>query len=187
MLQLVTFTIEGEEYAVDVLKVREVCMMTRITHVPESESSVEGVINLRGTVIPVINLRRKFGLSRGEPQAQSRVMIVDVGSTVGLVVDSVRQVLTISEDAVEPPPPFAGSGHSGSVIGIVKLEDRLLLLLDLDALLGVKTAQPAPETGEAIALESAGPEVPEKPKKKRSVRAQTGRVSKKTSGKGDKR
>ena len=87
-------------------------------------------------MIPVINLRRKFGLGSKEADAQSRIMVVDVGITVGLIVDSVSEVLRLSSDTVEPPPPMTGGIGSEFIRGVGKLQDRLLILLDIDKLLG---------------------------------------------------
>lgn len=135
LLQLVTFKLGEEEYAIDILKVQEVNRMVDITAVPNSIDYFEGVINLRGRVIPVINLRKKFGLSTKSLDTQSRIMVVDVGITVGLIVDSVSEVLRISHDTVEPPPPMTSSIESDYIKGIGKLQDRLLILLDIDRLL----------------------------------------------------
>lgn len=135
LLQLVTFKLGEEEYAIDILKVQEVNRMVDITVVPNSINYLEGVINLRGRVIPVINLRKKFGLSTKNQDTHSRIMVVDVGMTVGLIVDSVSEVLRISPDTVEPPPPMTGGVESDYIKGIGKLQDRLLILLDIDKLL----------------------------------------------------
>lgn len=134
LLQLVSFKLGFEEYAVDILKVQEINRMVDITSVPNAPPYVEGVINLRGKVIPVINLRKKFGLDAKEMDAQSRIMVVDVGTTVGLIVDSVSEVLRLSSDTVEPPPPITSGNGSEYIKGIGKLEDRLLILLDIDRL-----------------------------------------------------
>jgi len=138
MLQLVTFKLGNEEYATEILKVQEINRMVEITAVPDSPAYVEGVINLRGKVIPVIDLRKKFGIPAKEADAHSRIMVVDVGNTVGLVVDSVSEVLRISTDTVEPPPAMTGTGSEEYIRGIGKLEDRLVILLDLDKLIGNK-------------------------------------------------
>ncbi len=135
LLQLVTFKLGEEEYAIDILKVQEVNRMVDITVVPNSINYLEGVINLRGRVIPVINLRKKFGLTTKNLDTHSRIMVVDVGMTVGLIVDSVSEVLRISPDTVEPPPPMTGGAESDYIKGIGKLQDRLLILLDIDKLL----------------------------------------------------
>ena len=137
ILQLVTFTLGQEEYAVDILKVQEINRMKEITRVPNSPSYVEGVINLRGKVIPVVDLRKKFDLVEKENDEQSRIMIMDIqGITMGLVVDSVSEVLRIPSSTVEPTPPMASNISAEFIKGIAKLEDRLIILLDMDRLLG---------------------------------------------------
>lgn len=135
MLQLVTFKLGNEEYGIDILKVQEINRMTEITTMPKSAFSVEGVINLRGKVIPVVNLRKRFGLEMKELDSQSRIIVVDAGSTIGLIVDSVSEVIRIPSDTIEPPPPITGGIGSEYVRGIVKLKDRLIILLDIDRLL----------------------------------------------------
>lgn len=140
ILQLVTFTLGSEEYAVDILKVQEINRMKEITRVPNSPNYVEGVVNLRGKVIPVVSLRLKFGLAAKESDDRARIMIMEiVGITMGLIVDSVSEVLRIPSSIVEPPPPMATSVSSEFIKGIAKLEDRLIILLDMDRLVG-KTA-----------------------------------------------
>ena len=109
--------------------------MVDITDLPNTHSDMEGVINLRGKIIPVINLRKKFGLSVKNSDAQSRIMVVDVGRTIGVIVDSVSEVLRISSETVEPPPATSGNGNSDYIYGIGKLKDRLLILLDIEKLL----------------------------------------------------
>jgi len=137
ILQLVTFTLGSEEYAVDILKVQEINRMKEITRVPNSPNYVEGVINLRGKVIPVVNLRKKFGLADKDNDEQSRIMIMDIqGITMGLVVDSVSEVLRVPSNIVEPTPPMASNISTEFIKGIAKLEDRLIILLDMDRLLG---------------------------------------------------
>jgi len=137
VLQLVTFTLEKEEYAVNILNVQEINRITEITKVPNAPDYVEGVINLRGKVIPVINLRKKFGLYNKDTDDSSRVIIMDIqGITYGLVVDSVSEVLRIPSDIVEPPPPMASSMSSMFIKGIAKLENRLIILIDIDGLMG---------------------------------------------------
>jgi len=137
ILQLVTFTLEKEEYAVDILSVQEINRITEITKVPNAPDYVEGVINLRGKVIPVVNLRKKFGLDFRETDDSSRVIIMDIqGVTYGLAVDSVLEVLRIPANIVEPPPPMASSMSSMFIKGIAKLENRLIILIDIDKFLG---------------------------------------------------
>jgi len=135
--QLVTFNLGNEEYAVDILKVQEINRMVEITSIPNARSYVEGVINLRGKVIPIINLRKRFGLDSKELNSHSRIIVVDIGTSIGLIVDSVSEVLRLSSDTVEPPPPMtAGNGSAEYIKGVGKLPDRLLILLDIEKLLG---------------------------------------------------
>ena len=137
VLQLVTFTLKNEEYAVNILNVQEINRITEITQVPNSPDYVDGVINLRGKVMPVINLRKKFGLEEKETDETSRIIIMDIqGVTNGLVVDSVSEVLRIPESIVEPPPPMSSGLEDKFIKGIAKLENRLIILIEIDKLLG---------------------------------------------------
>ena len=137
VLQFVTFTLGNEEYAVDILSVQEINRITEITIVPNSPDYVEGVINLRGKVIPVINLRKKFGLTDKETDDSSRIIIMEIqGITNGLIVDSVSEVLRILTNTIEPAPPMSSNISSQFIKGIAKLENRLIILIDLDRLLG---------------------------------------------------
>ena len=137
IMQLVTFKLGNEEYAVDILKVQEINRMKEITRVPNTPAYVEGVINLRGKVIPVVNLRSKFSLTERENDIQSRIMIMDIqGITMGLVVDAVSEVLRIPSNIVEPTPQMASNISTEYIKGIAKLEDRLIILLDMDMLVG---------------------------------------------------
>ena len=137
ILQLVTFRLGNEDYAVNILKVQEINRMKEITRVPNTPPYVEGVINLRGKVMPVINLRNKFGLAGKDNDSHSRIMIMDIqGITMGLVVDAVSEVLRIPANVVEPTPPMASNISTEYIKGIAKLEDRLIILLDIDMLVG---------------------------------------------------
>jgi purine-binding chemotaxis protein CheW len=136
LLQLVTFTLGSEQYAVDILKVQEINRMSDIARVPNSPAYVEGVINLRGRVIPVVNLRDRFGLAEKARDEQSRIMIMDIqGLTIGVMVDAVSEVLRIPASTVEPTPPMATEISSRFIRGIAKLEDRLIILIDMDQLI----------------------------------------------------
>lgn len=136
ILQLVTFHVAREEFAVDILDVREINRMMDITRVPHAPDFVEGVINLRGQVIPVVDLRKRFGLEPGERDKNTRIVVVELGSkVVGFLVDSVSEVLRVPKSLVEPPPALASGVEADYIRGVVKLEDRLLVLLDLHRLL----------------------------------------------------
>lgn len=137
VLQLVTFTLKDEEYAVDILKVQEINRIVEITEVPNAPQYVEGVINLRGKVIPVINLRKKFGFEEKEFDDISRIIIMDVnGITNGIIVDSVSEVLRIPSHILEPAPPLASDVISMYIKGIAKFEERLIILIDIEKLIG---------------------------------------------------
>ena len=134
-LQLVTFGIGSEEFAVDILSVQEINRMMALTRVPQSPPEVEGVINLRGKIIPVVDLRKRFGMAQAEKSEQSRIVVVEVhGRTIGFIVDRVNEVLRISGKIVEPAPTMVCSVDSDFIAGVGKLEDRLLILLDLERL-----------------------------------------------------
>ncbi len=136
LLQLVTFSIGEEEFGVDILKVQEIIRTMEITKVPRAPSFVEGVINLRGKVIPIIDLRKRFGLDSRDHDKHTRIIVIEINNMiVGFVVDSVSEVLRIPASTVEPPPPVVAGLESEYISGVGKLEDRLLILLDLDRLL----------------------------------------------------
>lgn len=136
IIRLVTFRLGDEEYGVDILKVHEINRMMDITAVPNAPNFIEGVLNLRGKVIPVINLRMKFGLPHKEADARSKIVVLDVGMAAGIIVDSVSEVLRINSDLIEPPPPMTAGIGSEYILGVGKLKDRLLILLDIERLLG---------------------------------------------------
>jgi purine-binding chemotaxis protein CheW len=137
VLQFVTFTLNSEDYAVNILNVQEINRITEITKVPNSPEYVEGVINLRGKVIPVINLRRKFNFEEKPTDDTSRIIIMEInGITNGLIVDSVSEVLRVPSSLIEPAPPMSSDLNTAFIKGIAKLEDRLIILLDIDKLIG---------------------------------------------------
>lgn len=136
LLQLVTFSIGDEEFGVDILKVQEIIRTMEITKVPRAPEFVEGVINLRGKVIPIIDLRKRFGMETRQHDKDTRIIVIEINKMiVGFVVDSVSEVLRISADTVEPPPPVVAGLESEYIKGVGKLADRLLIMLDLDRLL----------------------------------------------------
>ncbi len=133
LLQLVTFSIGSEEFGVDILKVIEIIRTMEITKVPKAPAFVEGVINLRGLVIPIIDLRRRFGLAEKAGDSDTRIIVIEInGMSVGFVVDSVSEVLRIPANTVEPAPPVVAGVDSDYISGVGKVED---ILLDLDKLL----------------------------------------------------
>lgn len=139
ILQLVTFTLGEEEFAVDILKVQEINRMKEITRIPNAPDFVEGVINLRGKVIPVIDLRKRFNMPEKAHSDQSRIMIMEVCSIImGLIVDAVSEVLRIPSELVKSPPPMATTVSSEFIKGIAEVESRLIILLDMDKIMSNK-------------------------------------------------
>jgi purine-binding chemotaxis protein CheW len=134
--QLVVFQLGAELYGVDIARVHEIIRLQSITRVPRAPSFVEGVINLRGKVIPVVDLRRRFGLPTTEHTRATRTVVVEIGDqVVGIIVDSVSEVLRVSTSTVEPPSPVVAGIDSEYLHGIAKLPERLVILLDLDRVL----------------------------------------------------
>jgi purine-binding chemotaxis protein CheW len=135
LLQLVGFHVGGEEFAIDILRVQEIIRTQQLTRVPNSPDFMEGVMNLRGKIIPVIALRRRFGLEEVAADKQNRIVVVEIqGTVLGFIVDAVSEVLRIPADTVEPPPRL-GSVEREYVSGVGKLGDRLLILIDTDRLM----------------------------------------------------
>jgi purine-binding chemotaxis protein CheW len=133
LLQLVSFKVEGEEFGVEILKVQEIIRMLEITHVPNTPPFIDGILNLRGKVIPIMDLRSRFGMPRKEHDKNSRIVVVDLGGRIiGFVVDSVNEVLRIPKSVTEAPPPIIAGINAEYITAVGKLEDRLLILLDLD-------------------------------------------------------
>ena len=136
LLQLVSFKISNEEFGIDILSVQEINRMLQITKVPNTPDFIEGVINLRGRIIPVIDLRVKLGMMRKEHSKDTRIVVVDIKQkTVGFIVDEVNEVLRIPKSITEAPPDMVNSINSEYIISIGKLEDRLLILLDLEKMI----------------------------------------------------
>jgi len=136
ILQLVSYRIGNEEFGTDILKVREIIRTVVITKVPNSPEFVEGVIDLRGKVIPVINLRIKLGIPIKENDYNTRIIVVEMNnSIIGFIVDSVSEVLRIPRDIIEPPPAIVSNVNSEYITAVGKLPDRLLILLDMEKVL----------------------------------------------------
>ncbi len=135
-MQLVVFELGDESYGVDISRVQDINRMQEITEIPHAPESVVGVINLRGRVIPVIDLRKRFGLPEALHTKDTRIVVVHLdGNLIGVIVDAVSQVLRIPADIVEPPSPVLAGVDSRYLRGIAKLDDRLVILLDLDFVL----------------------------------------------------
>lgn len=135
-IQLVVFMLDDEEFACNISDVREVLKMVRVTPLPQSLKFIEGVINLRGEVIPIIDLRKRFNLPEADYSERSRIIIVEVGANqVGLIVDEVSEVLRFSSSQVQASPSGISGGDSELIVGVGKLEQRLLIILNLEYIL----------------------------------------------------
>ena len=135
-VELLSFRIGTHEYSVDIMSVREIRGWTRATSLPHAPYYVHGVINLRGTVLPVVDLGRRLGLEAEEPSERSVIIVVDLaGRTVGVRVDAVSDILSISIEAMQPPPEMLNDGSERFVRGLIIIEDRMVRVLDLEAVL----------------------------------------------------
>ena len=136
-MQLISFTLGEETYGIEITKIREIIRVGQITQVPETPHYIKGLINLRSTVIPVIDLRTRFGVPEGELTDESRIMVLNVSERmIGIVVDAVSEVLRITGDQISEAPPTVASQGNEYMIGLVRLEEQLLILLDVDKLFG---------------------------------------------------
>lgn len=150
--QLVVFDLATEAYGVDIGAVREIIRMQDITKVPRCPEFVEGIINLRGSVIPVVDLRKRFSLTVSEQSKDNRIVVVDiVGRDIGVIVDAVNEVLRIQGDSVAPPSSVITTTDSAYLLGIAKLESRLIILLDLEKVLSDDEMGAFDEAGEEVA------------------------------------
>ena len=155
LLQLVSFHVGDEEFGLDILRVQEIIRIQPLTRVPNLPDYIDGVINLRGKVIPVIGLRKRLGLDKQAADKRTRIVVVDVhGQVLGFVVDSVSEVLRIHTDTVEPTPRL-GKVDRDYISGVGKLDTRLLLLLDLERLMSETEIAEATEGRTVAKMEMA--------------------------------
>jgi purine-binding chemotaxis protein CheW len=140
-----TFNLQGESYGIDVLKVREIIRLTTITAVPQMPPHIRGVINLRGKIIPVMDLRVRFEFGRAASTEQTCIIVVQVklpdgkSTQMGLVVDGVEEVINIGENDIEETPSFGGQICTDYIIGIAKVKNLVKTLLDIDGIVGADT------------------------------------------------
>lgn len=135
--KLLTFSLGSEGYGISILKVKEIIGMMDITPVPKTPEFIKGVINLRGKIIPVMDLRTKFGMPEQEYNERTCIIVAEVDlkgvqKLLGVVVDMVSEVVTISDDQIEPPPEYGSSIEHNSILGIGKIKDRVVIILDID-------------------------------------------------------
>lgn len=135
-LQMVVFKLGQEEYGIPITQVQEINRLTSPTKIPNSPAFVEGVINLRGKIIPILDLRKRFGLAQVDYSEESRIVVVEIGgNTVGVTVDSVNEVLRLPSANIEPTPSIVAGIGAEYLNGVGKINDRLLILLDLNKIL----------------------------------------------------
>ncbi|MGA2342628.1 MAG: chemotaxis protein CheW [Steroidobacteraceae bacterium] len=147
--QYLTFMLAGEEYGVDILRVQEIKGWDRVTRIPHTPDYILGVINLRGAVVPILDLRRRFGLETIEFGATTVVIVVRVMSaggerTVGVVVDAVSEVYNVDPAETQPPPEVCGNVDTVFVKALATIEEKMLILLDIDRLIGNSVDQVSP-------------------------------------------
>ncbi len=134
--QLVVFRLAQDTYGFDIDAVREIIRMQEITRVPNAPENIEGVINLRGRICPVMDLRKRLGVSLGDATADSRIVVVEIdGEDVGMIVDAVTEVLRVPTDRIQPPASLVVTADMRVVEDIVNLGDRLIIVVELGALL----------------------------------------------------
>ncbi|HET7658080.1 MAG TPA: chemotaxis protein CheW [Bacillales bacterium] len=132
----IVFQLNNEEYGVEIMQVRSIEKMQPITRVPKAPDFVKGVINLRGVVTPIVDLRRRFSFDEIEETEETRIIIVHVdGTEVGLIVDGASDVIDLSEEQIEPPSDLVGGVKAEYLRGVANLEDRLLIMLNLKKVL----------------------------------------------------
>jgi purine-binding chemotaxis protein CheW len=134
--QFVGFQLADQQYAFRIEQIQEIVILDQVTRIPQVMEYVEGVSNLRGTIIPIINLRKLFGIDRKPNDDDSRTIVVNVGQrTMGCTVDSVSQVMRIPAESIQPAPDIVAPEGTAYVKGFAKLDGQLIILLDIDELL----------------------------------------------------
>ncbi len=151
--QVVGFRIGNETYGVRIASVREIVRVPDITIVPNAPDSIEGVINLRGRIIPVMDLRKRFGSTTVQPDKKNRILVVELeNKLLGLIVSSASEVLKIPPSEIEPPGSLFAEGESSYVTGVGKLKGRLIILLDIAKLLRQAEFRKLEEAAEPVAM-----------------------------------
>lgn len=151
-VQLITFTIGEEEYGVDIMAVREIRAWTETTILPNTPKYVRGVINLRGTIVPIFDLRARFGMGETDPTKTHVVIVVGVnGRTIGILVDTVSDILTVAEQEVRAVPEMELTVDGAFLNGLITVQDRMVALIQLDRLFEAPTLAAAGAKAESLA------------------------------------
>lgn len=133
--QFLTFTLQEEEFGIEILRVQEIKGLARITPIPNMPDYIRGVMNLRGTVVPIVDLRARFSMSQASYNQFTVIIVVTIGEKVtGLVVDAVSDVLNVSDENIEPPPDMGSGSDTAFMAGIAKSGERLITLLNMEEL-----------------------------------------------------
>ncbi|WP_053218405.1 chemotaxis protein CheW [Virgibacillus senegalensis] len=145
-VKTIIFQLKQQQYGVDIQQVRSIERLVDVTEVPNTSDFIKGIVNLRGEVIPIIDLKERLGLGRKDYTDETRVLIIEIdGVTAGLIVDEAKDVIDIDPDLIDPAPKMAGGIHSAFLKGVAKLEDRLLIMLDFASIFDIEEMQEVKE------------------------------------------
>lgn len=137
-IQVACFRLKDDLYAVDIMRIKEIIRPQKLTPLPQAPAFVDGIINLRGAVIPVVDLRKRFAMDAREPSASTRLLIVRLAAqTLGLVVDDVTEVITVPVKDIKPPPSLSEGGTISQLLGVCLSGEEMVMLLDIDRLLSL--------------------------------------------------
>jgi purine-binding chemotaxis protein CheW len=154
--EFLTFVLGQEEYCIDILKVQEIRGYDAVTRIANAPDFIKGVINLRGNIVPIIDLRIKFRLGEVEYGGQTAVIVINVlGRTIGMVVDRVSDVMSLSHDRIKPAPEFGTALNTQYILGLAMLDDRMIIVINIEKLISSPEAQLIDEAGSA-APQSSG-------------------------------
>ena len=135
-INLVTFKLGNNEYAIDIMQAKEIIKMEKITLIPNAPDYVEGVINLRGNIIPIVDLKKRFNLEENDGEKNTGIIIVKIDDVdMGIIIDAISKVVSISNSNIQPPPPMLSGIGQKYIKGVAKLDDKLLVVLDLEKLI----------------------------------------------------
>ena len=135
-INLATFRLGHNEYAIDIMQAKEIIKMEKITLIPNAPDYVEGVINLRGNIIPIVDLKKRFNLEENDGEKNTGIIIVKIDDVdMGIIIDAISKVVSIATSNIQPPPPMLSGIGQKYIKGVAKLEDKLLVVLDLEKLI----------------------------------------------------
>ncbi|QTN00591.1 chemotaxis protein CheW [Sediminibacillus dalangtanensis] len=148
-VKTIIFQLKQQQYGVDIQQVRSIERLVDVTEVPNTSDFIKGIINLRGQVIPIIDLKERLNLGKQDYSEETRVLIIEIeGVTAGLIVDEAKDVIDIDPEIIDPTPSMAGGVHSEFLRGVAKLEDRLLIMLDFASIFDTREIEEVKEINE---------------------------------------